>query len=87
MNFDKVSVTRKSLRAFTCGLLGFIPVIGLLPSLEALSLWFRIRKGYAGWNPAAKYLRYASVLGLFGLLYSLLALFVIGVAVFDLLPH
>ena len=84
---DKITVTRKSLRAFGCGLFGFIPVIGLLPSLEALSLWFRIRKNYQGWNPAAKYLRYAAVLGLFGLLYSLLAVLVIIIAVTDkLLP-
>ncbi len=62
-------VIRKSLAAFVCGLVGFLPFLGLVPGLYALSCWARIRRRYANdWNPAAAYLNWGARLSFLGLL-------------------
>ena len=65
----RIIVIRKSLAAFVCGLVGFLPFVGLLPGLYALSCWARIRTRYRDeWNPAAAYLSWGARLSLLGLL-------------------
>jgi hypothetical protein len=64
----RIIVIQLSLRAFVCGLIGVLPVIGLVPALYALSCWARIRLRYRDeWNPASNYLRWGSVLAVLGL--------------------
>ena len=78
---NRIAVIQKSLSAFRCGLLGFLPVIGLMPSINGLLIWFRIRRHYRDWNPAAAYLKYGALFALIGLANSGLALLVIGLAI------
>jgi hypothetical protein len=64
----RIIVIQLSLRAFACGLVGVLPVIGLVPGLYALSCWARIRRRYRDeWNPASSYLSWGSILAVLGL--------------------
>ncbi len=64
----RVIVIQLSLRAFVCGMIGGLPVIGLMPALYALFCWARNRLRYRDeWNPASNYLRWGSLLAVLGL--------------------
>ena len=64
----RVSVIQLSLRAFVCGLIGVLPLIGLVPGLYALFCWARISRRYpAEWNPASGYLSWGTALAVLGL--------------------
>jgi hypothetical protein len=64
----RIIVIQLSLRAFVCGIIGLLPVIGLVPALHALACWVRVRRRYRDeWNPAASYLRCGSILAVAGL--------------------
>ena len=64
----RIIVIQLSLRAFVCGLVGVLPVIGLVPGLYALSCWARIRLRYRDeWNPASDYLSLGTLLSVAGL--------------------
>lgn len=76
---DRIAAIQKSLTAFVCGIVGFLPIIGLLPALYALRNWQRVRSHYGKqWNPAADYLNGGAVFALAGLLGSGLLLCVIA---------
>ena len=67
----RIIVIRKSLTAFVCGMIGFLPFIGVVPGLYALLCWARIRTRYPDeWNPASAYLSWGARLALCGLLGS-----------------
>jgi len=69
----RILVIHKSLTAFVCGLIGFLPFIGLVPGLYALFCWAHIRSRYPDeWNPASAYLSWGALLALIGLLGSAL---------------
>jgi hypothetical protein len=62
----RIIVIQLSLRAFVCGIIGVLPIIGLVPALYACSA--RIRLRYRDeWNPASNYLRWGSTLAVLGL--------------------
>ena len=64
----RTTVIELSLKAFVCGLLGILPVIGLLPAIHALYCWARVRRRYREeWNPAAGYLSWGTALAVLGL--------------------
>ena len=64
----RIIVIQLSLRALVCGLVGVVPVIGLVPALYALSCWARIRLRYRNeWNPASGYLSWGVALAVLGL--------------------
>jgi hypothetical protein len=64
----RIIVIQLSLRAFGCGLLALLPIIGLLPAVCALSSWARIRLRYRNeWNPASDYLSWGASLAVVGL--------------------
>ena len=64
----RIIVIQLSLKAFICGVIGVLPIIGLVPALYALSCWARIRLRYRDeWNPASNYLRCGSILAVLGL--------------------
>ena len=73
----RIIVIRKSLTAFVCGLIGFLPVIGVVPAVIALVWWNQIRIRYRDeWNPASTYLNCGALLALLGLLGSALTVVV-----------
>ena len=70
---DRVTVIRKSLTGFVCGMIGFLPIIGLVPALYALVCWGQVRTRYGReWNPAEAYLSFGARLALLGVLGSAL---------------
>ena len=76
----RILVIRKSLRAFVCGMVGFLPIVGVVPGLYALFCWARIRSRYPDeWNPASAYLSWGARLALIGLLSTALLVSVVVV--------
>jgi hypothetical protein len=76
------SAIRLSLRAFVCGIFGFLPVLGLVPAVYVLLCWRRIRFGFqTGWNPADHYLRIGVILALLGLLGTIVLGFAVALAI------
>lgn len=80
---DRVAAIRRSLHGFIGGVIGFFPLIGLIPGFYALWCWASVRYRYRDWNPASVYLEWGAGLALWGLLNSLLAVFVIGYATIE----
>jgi len=81
---DRITAIRQSLTGFVCGIMGFVPVIGLLPGLYAIICWSRVRRLYRDqWNPASGYLKGGAILGLLGTLSSALMILAIGLAVIN----
>ena len=69
----RILVIRKSLIAFVCGLIGFLPIIGIIPAVYALSCWGTIRIRYPDeWNPASAYLSWGVRLAVLGFLSTAL---------------
>jgi len=74
---DRVTAIRKSLTVFVCGLVGFLPIIGIIPAVYAMLGWARLRAAYRHeWNPAAAYLSWGARLATLGLLSSTLLILV-----------
>jgi hypothetical protein len=74
---DRITAIRKSLSGFVAGLIGLIPLLGMLPAIYALHCWFRVHRLYRDWNPASGYLEWGARLGMLGLLGSILATFIV----------
>jgi hypothetical protein len=75
---DRAAAIENSLKAFTSGIIGIFPIIGVLPSIYALLCWSRVQRHYSDWNPAARHLKWGVLLATFGLLNSVLAIFSIA---------
>ena len=74
----RIIVVRKSLAAFVCGIIGFLPFVGVVPGLYALFCWARIRARYRNeWNPASAYLSWGARLSVLGLLGTALIVSVV----------
>ena len=70
---DRITAIRKSLATFVCGIVGFLPIIGLLPAVYAIVSWRSVTVRYGKeWNPASAYLSWGARLAVLGLLGSLL---------------
>ena len=81
---DRVTAIRRSLAAFVWGLFGFLPLLGLVPALQALTHWWVVHSNFRDqWNPASAYLRAGMVLAGFGLLSTLLLGVVIALVIAD----
>ncbi len=78
---DFATAIRKSLTAFACGIIGLVPFVGVVPAVCALFLSVRVRSGYRDWNPASIYLKWASGLGVLGIVVTLLTGFFIALAI------
>lgn len=62
---ERIHVIEKSQRIFVCGLVGLIPVIGLIPAVYATFSGARLHTRWRkDWNPAASYLNWGMVIGL-----------------------
>jgi len=68
--------------AFICGLLGLLPIIGLVPAVCAIGYWMRVRSRYRNeWNPASLYLNWSAVLGVLGIFIAALATAIIAMCI------
>jgi hypothetical protein len=65
---DQATLIRKSLTIFVCGLIGALPILGLVPGTFALVSALRIHfSSRQTWNPASRYLRVGAALALVGI--------------------
>jgi hypothetical protein len=70
---DRATAIRKSLSAFVWGLIGVLPVVGLIPAVCALGHWWAVRSDYKDeWNPAYLYHTAGAGLAVLGLLSTTL---------------
>jgi hypothetical protein len=77
---DRIVVIRQSLTVFTCGLIGLLPIVGLLPGAYALVKGCRIRR-LSKHNPARNYLRWGIALALLGALFSFVFALLVGASI------
>ena len=74
--------------AFMCGLLGLLPLIGLVPAVCAIGYWVRMRSRYRNeWNPASLYLNLSAVLGVLGIFFAVLATIFIALYIISTYGH
>jgi ABC-type phosphate transport system permease subunit len=66
---DKITAIKESLATHVCGVLSFIPVVGIIPAVYALANWRHVRLHFhQEWNPAGNYLRWGAILAIVGVL-------------------
>jgi len=76
---DKVELIQRSLRCFTLGVLGVLPVVGLPFAVMALTNYFAVqRTSGAQWNPAHTYLTWGLATAVSGLFLTLVTAFVVA---------
>jgi len=76
---DKVLVIQRSLRCFTLGLFGVLPVLGLPFAIAALSSYFHVKRIVGTqWNPAQTYLTWGVATALCGLFLTVVIAGVFG---------
>jgi hypothetical protein len=68
----KVELITGSLRCFTLGLLGLLPVVGFPLAIMALGEYRRMKRLRAEWNPARRYLSRGAAFGWLGVALLLL---------------
>jgi len=83
---DKVRVIKLSLRCFTMGWLGLLPLIGMVPALMAIFLYLKVKTASDDeWNPAGKHLLWGYILGYIGMAMSVALTTIITILVFSAL--
>ena len=80
----RVELIQRSLRCFTTGLVGLLPVLGVPFAIVAVSHFFRVKR-MAGtqWNPAQDYLAWGLATALSGLFLTIVAVFVIAIIIVE----
>ena len=76
---EQVTLIRRSLTIFVCGLIGAVPILGVPPALYALVS--AVRTHFASgqtWNPASRYLAAGALLACAGIGLSVL---IVGAAI------
>lgn len=83
---DKVEAIERSLRCFTMGLIGLLPVLGVPFALLALDNYSRVKRNLGlEWNPAQRYLTWGLATAVSGLFLTIVTLFVVvGIIVLEL---
>ena len=62
---EQITLIRKSLQIFICGILSFLPVVGFVPAVYAVGSAVKLGRRFRGeWNPAANYLNLGVALAL-----------------------
>jgi len=70
---DKIALIKISVRCFICGILGFLPLIGIPFAAIAIGNFRRVFFGKSTlWNPAARYLRVGMICGMAGILLNVI---------------
>jgi hypothetical protein len=81
---NRILLIRTSLKIFSCGMAGLVPLLGIVPAICAIFNATRLGKNYRKeWNPASAYLNWGVTLALFSLSLNLLAA---AVVILNLLP-
>ena len=62
----RIDLIRRSMRVFVAGIFSMLPVLGLIPAIYAIVVWFPTRSNRQ-WNPASPYLTCGILLALLGL--------------------
>ncbi|HWQ92863.1 MAG TPA: hypothetical protein VN673_14395 [Clostridia bacterium] len=79
---ERIQLIQESLRTFVCGLLALIPVLGIIPAIQAVAGWRSASsRSKATWNPAACYLKTGGLLGVLGIALSLIPLGILAIAI------
>jgi len=79
---DRIELIQRSLRVFSCGLWGLIPLFGLPMAITALIRNSKLRKLSAGqWNPAGAHLKWGVNCAWLGIFITFIALAVLVLAV------
>jgi len=79
---DKIEVIQRSLRCFTLGLIGILPLLGVPFALFALDNFRQVRRGLGTqWNPARTYLRWGLATAISGLFLTVVLTFVVAIIV------
>lgn len=73
---DRSAIIRQSIWVFIDGLAGFLPLIGIIPATTAIVRGIRIRRAYAGPNPADHYRKWGMALGCLCILLNLCAVLI-----------
>lgn len=64
---DRITAINRSLSGFVCGVLAFVPVLGILPATRSLYHWLAVTRKFRGeWNPARRYLLSGILLAVLG---------------------
>ena len=84
---DRIGVIRQSLAIFIYGIVGLVPLIGLLPAIMALFRGFRLGREYAEPNPADNYRKWGMALGVCGILITVYTAMVIVANIIAKLRH
>jgi hypothetical protein len=72
---DRLRIIERTLWCYRAGWMSLIPILGLVPAVVSLHLFWRVRADLDGeWNPAGAYLGWGLVLGLSGAVESLVLL-------------
>jgi hypothetical protein len=70
----KVEMIEQSLKCFTMGLLGLLPLIGLPMAVQALFLYIKVKRSpCSDWNPAHRYHFWGGICVHLGLLVFVLS--------------
>ena len=70
---ERIEMIRLSLKAFTNGLIGLVPVIGFPQAILAVVRSWKVRTRFPQhWNPAERYRRWGFRLGVVGFLSTVL---------------
>lgn len=84
----RIELIEASLRCFTCGMIGLLPVVGLPFAVSALFTHFRTwsLEGEE-FNAGKRYLFYGFVLGWIGGIMSLFGLVIFALLIFEVLVN
>jgi hypothetical protein len=74
---DRTGVIRASVSVLVHGILGLLPLIGIIPAVSAVIHGIRIRRAYAGANPVDHYRRWGMALGSLCILINACAIFIV----------
>ncbi|HEX5220130.1 MAG TPA: hypothetical protein VFZ59_11235 [Verrucomicrobiae bacterium] len=81
-SMDKIEAIQRSLRCFTLGLIGIVPLLGVPFALLALDNFRQVRRGLgAQWNPAQAYLRWGIATAISGLFLTIVLTFVVAIII------
>jgi cation transporter-like permease len=70
---DRITLIRRSLTTFVCGIFALIPVLGIVAGVYAWVCGWGVRRHARGeWNPAAAYLRWGLIMAGLGMTVTLL---------------
>ena len=79
---ERIQFVKESMRCFVLGLCGFLPLVGIVPSILAIVFYRRARLAVGtNWNPARTYLRWGMFLGWFNLIVEVIVLTMLIIAV------